>query len=449
MRRERFFYVIVIVIIIGTIFYIMDMSLFEIFKNIIWAVASFMIIENGLFFSFKTKFKQFNFKKMFKVLKSKDKDLGINTISSLAMSLAGRIGVGSLAGVALAIFLGGIGSIFWMWVISLIAVSNTYAEGVLGVIYKTKDTLFVNRGGPYNYIKNGLNFPKLATLYALFLIVCYIGGFLTIQTNTIVKVTSDLVFLNPIITVIIVGVIMGLVILGGTKKIAKFNLGLVSLMGVVFLGFGIFVILKNITLIPSIIINIVRDAFNFKSFLGGFIYTLVVGFQRGIFASEAGLGTSSVSAAMTNDNEEVQGMTQMLGIYITTLVVCTITAFIIILSDYNTLVLNDINGIEITKYAFSYHSGDIGSYLLMIIVILFSYSTIISGYYYGESSLKFLVPNIKDKHLKTFKIICVLITMLGGVVSSTSLWSFVDISVAFLIIINVYSLRCLYKDVIY
>ena len=232
---------------------------------------------------------------------------------------------------------------------------------------------------------------------------------------------------------------MGLVIFGGVKKIAKFNLRIVSLMGALFLSLGLFIIIKNISLIPNIFISIIKGAFNFKSLSGGFLYTLVIGFQRGIFASEAGLGTSSISSAMTNDSEEKQGLTQALGIHITTLLVCTITAIIIILTDYNNLIIKDINGIEITQYAFNYHLGNIGNYLLIIIAILFSYSTIISGYYYGESGLKFLFPKLKNKHLNIFKILCIIITMLGGIISPTSLWLFTDISVAILIIINIYA----------
>ena len=439
MKKEKFFYVIVFLIIFIIITFIFNINIFIYLKNIIWALSSVMIIASGLFFSFKTKFKQLHFKKMFSCFKNQNDKNGINTISSLTMSLAGRIGVGSLAGVALAIYLGGVGSIFWMWVVSLIASANTYVEGVLGVIYKTTNKQNINSGGPFNYIKIGLNYPLLASLYAIILIISYIGGFLTIQTNTIVKVTSTISFLNPFITISIIGIVMGIVIFGGVKKIAKFNLRIVSLMGSLFLSLGLFIIIKNISLIPNIFISIIKGAFNFKSLSGGFLYTLVIGFQRGIFASEAGLGTSSISSAMTNDSEEKQGLTQALGIHITTLLVCTITAIIIILTDYNNLIIKDINGIEITQYAFNYHLGSIGNYLLIILAILFSYSTIISGYYYGESGLKFLFPKLKNKHLNIFKILCIIITMLGGIVSPTSLWLFTDISVAILIIINIYA----------
>ena len=139
MKKEKFSYVIVFLIIFIIITFIFNINIFIYLKNIIWALSSVMIITSGLFFSFKTKFKQLHFKKMFSCFKNQNDKNGINTISSLTMSLAGRIGVGSLAGVALAIYLGGVGSIFWMWVVSLIASSTTYVEGVLGVIYKTKN----------------------------------------------------------------------------------------------------------------------------------------------------------------------------------------------------------------------------------------------------------------------------------------------------------------------
>ena len=200
---------------------------------------------------------------------------------------------------------------------------------------------------------------------------------------------------------------------------------------------------------PSIIGLIFKSAFNFKSFFGGFLGTFIIGIQKCLFSNESGLGTSAISSSTTNDKPIKQGYVQVLGIYITTLVVCTITALIILTSNYETLSLTDVNGIEITSYAFKYHLGNFGNILLLIIVILFAFSTIISGYYYGESSLKFLKPNISKKCLNVFKIISIILISLGGVVSSNVIWSLVDIFVVILIIVNIYAILHLYKDVRY
>jgi len=421
----------------------------NIFNSILWAIASALIIFSGIYFTIKTNFKQFRFKKMIRLLMQKDKNnTGISTISSLMMSLGGRIGVGSLSGVALSIYEGGIGSIFWIWIISLIISINTYVESFLGVAYQEKDEKNIYKGGVSYYIKKGLNYKILAIIYALILIICYVGGYLTIQTNTIVKVTSDINFINPYLVTIVISLIMAIVIFGGTKKIASFTNKIVTIMGIIYLGVGMYIIFKNINDVVVILSNIIKSAFNFKSFFGGFLYTLVIAIQRSIFITETALGTTAISSAMTNDKEEKQGLIQVFGIHITTLIVCTITALIIILSDYNSLTINDINGIEITKYAFNYHLGNFGNTYLILIVVLFSYSTIISGYYYAEVCLKYLLPNITNKHLNIFKIIVIIITSLGGLISSSLLWSFSDIGTAILITINIASIYLLRKDII-
>ena len=450
MKNKLFNIFIYVISILITISFLLKLSIFKYLNSFIWAIGTIGILSSGIFLSYKLGFPQLNFKGMLRSLKGNDKSNdGVSTFEALSLSLGARVGVGSLAGVALAIYLGGPGTILWMWVTVFISSSNTFTESVLGVIYQNKDTLNINVGGPSYYIKKGMGNNGLAIFYAIMIIISYILGFLTIQSNTIVKSVNTVVNIKPLIIILIISLCTYLVIFKGVKKIASFSSFIVPLMGIIYIIIGMFIVIKNIAIMPSIIGLIFKSAFNFKSFFGGFLGTFIIGIQKCLFSNESGLGTSAISSSTTNDKPIKQGYVQVLGIYITTLVVCTITALIILTSNYETLSLTDVNGIEITSYAFKYHLGNFGNILLLIIVILFAFSTLISGYYYGESSLKFLKPNISKKFLNVFKIISIILISLGGIVSSNVIWSLVDIFVVILIIVNIYAILHLYKDVRY
>ena len=219
-------------------------------------------------------------------------------------------------------------------------------------------------------------------------------------------------------------------------------------MTILYLSVAIFIAIKNITLIPGIFLNIIKSAFNVKAFGVGVLSTLIIGIQRGIFSNEAGLGTGSITSSTSNTNSAVsQGYIQMLGIYITTLLICTATAIIVLTSNYESMVIPDINGIELTQYAFQYHLGDLGNILLFISILLFSFTTILTGYYDGESSLKYFSDNVKSTELTILKLISLTVLFLGCILSSSVIWTFIDILTACLAIINIYALWKLKDDV--
>ncbi|MBQ7140849.1 MAG: alanine:cation symporter family protein [Bacilli bacterium] len=414
-------------------------------NKILWSITTILMIYSGIYFTFKLNGIQFRFKDIFKSLKKSNNDNTISPFETLTMALAGRIGVGSLAGVALSIYIGGIGTIFWMWVTALICAPNAFSESVLGVLYHKKDNdIYV--GGPSYYINYGLKKKKLSNLYAFLIIITYIFGFLSIQSNTITKSITDVISIEPIIIGIIITLVTSLIIFSGVKGIAKVTSALVPIMSLIFILISLFIIGINIDKIPNVIVGIVKHAFNFKALGMGIFSTFIIGLQRGIFSNEAGIGTGAIASAISNDNPVKQGLLQVLGIYFTTLVICTITAFVIILSNYNTLILNDINGIEITNYAFSFFIGKLGNLTVIISIVLFAFSTIVAGYYYGESNLKFLVKN--DKYTFILKVVTLFMLLISSVVSSNILWNFVDIFVAVLGIINIISIFYLRKDII-
>lgn len=418
-------------------------------NKVCWAIATVFLVFSGLYFTFKLKGVQFKFKKMLKSLFEKQEKSEIKPYQTLMMVLAGRIGVGSIAGVALAIYLGGIGSIFWMWMIAFIGASNCFAETVLGILYKEKDEKNIYKGGPSYYIKNGLNNKKLGAAYAFLVIFSYVGGFLSIQSNTITKSINQIVNISPIMVGIIIGIFTSLIIFGGIKRIASTASKIVPFMTIGYIIIAIYICIVNIDVIPKIFFNIIKGAFNLKPFISGFLGTMVIGIQRGIFSNEAGLGTGAIaSSTVTTNNASTQGYLQMIGVYITTMLICTSTAVIILTSPYQSLVLSDVNGIEITQAAFTYHLGNVGNYLIFISIILFSFTTILTGYYDGEASLKYFFKEIKKRYLLYLKLATIIILFLGCMISSTTLWTFVDILVALEAIINIYALIMLRKDII-
>lgn len=423
-------------------------NMLENINKAMWVIATSLIIISSFYFSYSLRFVQLNFKEMFKNLFSNNNsDRGISPIQSFLMTLGSRIGVGSIAGVALALYLGGPGSIFWMWISAFFSAANTFAETVLGIVYRKKDG-DEYKGGPSYYLKYGLCKPKLGGLYAILILVSYVLGFVGIQGNTITKSFLQIINISPFIIGIVLVLITSIVIFGGLKKIASFSEKFVPFMTILYVGIAIFAAIKNITLLPSIFLNIVKSAFSLKSAYGGILGSLIIGVQRGIFSNEAGLGTGSITSSTSSTDSSVsQGYIQMLGIYVTTILICTATVIIIMCSDYTTLSLNDVNGIEITQYAFRYHLGNIGDVLLFISVLLFSYTTILTGYYDGESSLKYFFKNVKNIYLIILKIVSLFVLFLGCVLSSEKLWSFVDIMMSLLAIINIYALISLRKNV--
>lgn len=421
-----------------------------IINKLLWGLATAMLLGSGLYFTFKLRFIQFKFKDMIKALGENNKDKkGITSIESLAIALGARVGVGSLAGVALSIYLGGVGTIFWMWISGIISSTNAFAESVLGVRYRVNDGPHIYKGGPSYYIEKGLNKKWLARLYAVIIIFAYIFGFLTIQANTIVKSITESININPVIIAITIIFLTLFIIMKGVKSIARVSSKLVPFKIISYFLISLFIVLMHIDKIPSIFSAIISSAFNIKAMGFGFITPLIIGIQRGIFSNEAGIGSGAIASATANtDSPSKQGLIQIFGVYITTIIICTMTALVIISSNYQELVFNNVNGIEITQGAFQYHTGSFGEYIVMAAVILFTFSTIISGYYYGESSLKFLYKNIGSKMITIFKVFVIALLFIGSLISATVIWSIVDIFVVFMAIINIYALLMLRKDVV-
>lgn len=414
------------------------------FNRLVWLVASSIIITSGIYFTVKLKFIQFRFKKIFKSLKIVNKNINtINPFQSLMMVLAGRIGVGSIAGIAISIYYGGIGSIFWMWISSVLGGALTFMETTLGMIFQKKDTQSICKGGPSYYIKYGLNNKILGSIYAIIIIISDIIGFISIQTNTITHSFKHFINIDSYIIGIFICIIVLFIIFGGVRRIANISSKLVPVMTVLYILTCLIIIITNMEKVPNIVISIFQNAFNFKSISGGVLGSIIIGMQRGIFSSEAGIGTGAIAASATStetDEEKIsQGYTQIIGIYITTFLICTSTALIVLLSSAIGENYNNLNGIELVQMALTQHLGNFGNYFLFIIIFLFAFVTILSSYYNAESSLKYFIDK-PSKSLTFLKLFTLISIFIGAVSSSNKIWSFIDIFVGILAIINIYAI---------
>ena len=416
-------------------------------NTVIWGVATAFLIVCGLYYTFKLNFIQFNFKKIINSLKNKDREKnGISPFKTLTLALAARIGVGSLAGIALGIYKGGIGVVFWIWLSSLITIPNSFVESTLAVMYHEKDGKFYT-GGPAYYINKGLGLKKLSIIYAAIIFLCYIGGFLAIQSNTIATSMKTYLDISPMVTGIVVAIISYVIISHGLKRIANFTSFLVPIMGIAYMIVALAIIIFNINMIPSIISSILREAFNFKAFGWGIVTSIIIGVQRGIFSSEAGMGTGAVASGTSDTKYPCkQGYLQMLGVYFTTFIICTSTVFVILTSNISLESFDNPNGIEITLKALNSHLGNFGTIVLIFALLSFAFSTIISGYYYGESNLKYLDKKINKTKIYLLNIFVVGILFYGAVVSPGILWDTVDIGAGILAIINCYGMIMLHHE---
>ncbi len=385
-----------------------------------------VLILSGIYFSIKLKFKHLNIYKALNVIKRKED--GISSFQSLCISLASRIGVGSLSGVVLSIYIGGVGSIFWMWIITIICSSNTMIESILSIKYRErKDKQY--EGGPFYYINKGMNNRLLSIIYAILFLLSYNMFFLSIQSNTISKVITEAININPIIIGIMIALFVSFIIINGIKEIASIVSKLIPFIASIYIITCVIIIIKNITLIPYVIKTIIKSAFNIKSF--------IVGCTKSIFSTESGLGTGAVACASTSNAEpDEQGYVQVFGVLFDTFIVSTLTAFVVLLKPIHSNIIN-LNGIELTYKVFLNHLGRFGGLVLIISIILFAFSTIISGYYYGEVALKYI---FKDSNAIILKLITIIIIVISTIISPKIIWNLIDIFIVILGIINTLTL---------
>lgn len=368
----------------------------------------------------------------------------ISPFSALMTSLSATIGTGNIAGVATAVALGGPGALFWMWITALVGMATKYAEAVCAVRFREQDEEGNYSGGPMYYIRNGLHkrWHWLAYAFALFGSLAGFGIANTVQSNSVSQVLHDTFTVPPIATGLILMLLVGAVVLGGIKRIASVASLLVPIMAMGYVLLALIIILVNATEIPSAIATIVSSAMNGSAAAGGFAGATVwaalrFGVARGIFSNEAGLGSAPIAhAAAKTDQPVQQGMIAMLGTFIDTLVVCTMTGLVIVMMD---VLPSGVSGASLTSMAFgSAFPG--GEYIVTLGLCLFAFTTMIGWSFYGERCVVFLFGT---RGILPFRLLWVLAIPIGTVVQLDMVWLIADTLNAFMAIPNLIALLLL------
>lgn len=418
-------------------------------NDFIWTyVLIAMLIVIGLYFTFKTKFIQFsNIKEMFKLLgegtSSKDNTKEeVSSFQAFCIGTASRVGTGNLAGVASAIAIGGPGAVFWMWLIALIGSASAFIESTLAQIYKVKDGDSF-RGGPAYYMEKGLNKKWMGIAFSVLIIICFGFAFNSVQSNTITAAFHSTFNINKLVLGIILTVLTLIIIFGGVHRIAKISSVLVPIMAVAYIVISLFIIIMNFNQIPSLFKTIFENAFGIKQVVGGGIgAALLQGIKRGLFSNEAGMGSAPNAAATATVSHPVkQGLIQTLGVFTDTLIICTSTAFIILLSGAP--LDGSVKGIELTQMALVSQVGSWGGTFISICILLFAFSSIIGNYYYGETNIQFITEN--KFVLYGYRILVAAMVLFGSIASMDLVWNIADVFMGLMAILNLIAIVLLSK----
>lgn len=418
-----------------------------------------LLLALGIYFSFKTKFVQFRYiKEMFCLLtdgagksgkkedfstKDKKASKGVSSFQAFCISTASRVGTGNLAGIALAITLGGPGAIFWMWVIALIGSASSFVESTLAQIYKVKDKNGGFRGGPAYYMKNALNKKWMGVIFSILITIAFGLIFNSVQSNTIASAFNSAFGFDKNVIGIILTILTIAVIFGGIKRIAKVSEVIVPVMAIAYILVSLFVIVINFDKIPAIFSLIFKSAFGFEQVVGGgFGAAITFGIKRGLFSNEAGMGSAPNAAATATVSHPVkQGLIQTLGVFTDTIIICTCTGLIILLSGVD--LTGGMEGIQLTQLALSSQVGSWGTYFIAICILLFAFSSIIGNYYYGQSNIEFLTE--KKVYLNIYRILVAGMVFIGSVVNLDVVWNLADVSMGLMAIINLVAIFLLGK----
>jgi len=418
-------------------------------NGVLWGyILVSLLIVAGVWFSVRLGLIQlFDLKHTFSLtLKSRVSDRsGISSFQALCTSLSARVGTGNLAGVAIAISLGGPGAIFWMWVIALLGMATAFAESTLAQAYKVKNRDGQYRGGPAYYIRNGLNQPWLAALFSLSLLFGYVCVFSATQANTIADALEHSYAIPELNTAIVLVVLAALIVVGGLRSIARFSELVVPIMSLAFVLTAIAITIVNISEVPRLFGVIISSAFGLQEAGSGTLAMAIkIGIQRGLFSNEAGAGSvpqAAASASPKPNHPAVQGYIQMLGVLIDTLLICSCTAIVILLAG-DAATSGTEQGIAITQQAMQVHLGWFGGHFVAIAITLFGFTSIVANYAYAESNLHFFKLDSKAGRV-IFTIIFLSMMFIGTRLELTTMWATADMAFGFMALINVAAILAL------
>jgi len=409
-------------------------------NNLLWShVLIYVLIGIGLILTLATGFVQFvGFRYSFRSFRRID-DAGISPMQAFATGLASRVGTGNIAGVATAIALGGPGAVFWMWVTALVGMASAFTESTLAQIYKERHPDGTFRGGPAYYIQRGLGSRGWGIAFALSLILTFGLVFNAVQANAISDTLHVAYGWDKMAIGAVLVVLSGGVIFGGLRRIGTVAEWMVPLMALAYLCVAVYAIVAHVEQVPRLFALILRSAFGLEPAVGGVIgysvmQALQLGVKRGLFSNEAGMGSApNAAATATTPHPVSQGLLQMLGVFIDTIVICSCTAFIILLSGV-LVPGTEMKGAALTQAAVTAHIGRAGTTFMSFAVFFFAFSSIIGNYAYAEGNVEFIRRNRTLVHV--FRVLVLVMVMFGSVASVPLVWDMADVSMGFMALIN-------------
>nr|WP_216601036.1 sodium:alanine symporter family protein [Vibrio cyclitrophicus] len=415
-------------------------------NDLLWgSILVYLLVGVGIYFTVRLGFIQFrHFGHMFSVLRNSRKadSAGISSFQALCTSLAARVGTGNMAGVAVALTAGGPGAIFWMWLIAMLGMATSFAESTLAQLYKTRDNDGNYRGGPAYYMEKGLGMRWMGVLFSIFLIIAFGLVFNAVQANAIASAMNTAFDFERGYVGVGIVIISAFVIFGGIRKIARTAEIIVPIMALAYLAIAIYVMLMNIEKVPEVLALIFKSAFGLQeAAAGGLGYAIaqamINGIKRGLFSNEAGMGSAPNAAASATPyppHPASQGYVQMLGVFMDTIVICSATVAIILMSgEY--VPHGEVTGIELTQRALTAQVGEWGGIFVAVAIFFFAFTSIIANYSYAETNLIFLEHNNK-KGLVLFRIVVLGMVMFGSLATLPTVWALADVSMGLMAIVN-------------
>ncbi|MEH0666708.1 alanine:cation symporter family protein [Vibrio scophthalmi] len=434
-------------------------DLINLMNDLLWgSILVYLLVGVGVYFTVRLGFIQFrHFGHMFSVLKNSRKadQAGISSFQALCTSLAARVGTGNMAGVAVALTVGGPGAIFWMWLIAMLGMATSFAESTLAQLYKTKDDDGNYRGGPAYYMEKGLGMRWMGVMFSIFLIIAFGLVFNAVQANSIASAMNTAFGWDTKVVGIAVVLLSAVVIFGGIKRIAKVAELIVPVMALAYLLLAMFIMLTNLEKLPGVLSLIIKSAFGLQeAAAGGLGYAIaqamINGIKRGLFSNEAGMGSAPNAAASATPyppHPASQGYVQMLGVFMDTIVICSATVAIILMSGEYLGTETAVTGIELTQRALSSQVGDWGGIFVAVAIFFFAFTSIIANYSYAETNLIFLEHNHKAG-LGLFRIVVLGMVMFGSVAALPVVWDMADASMGLMALVNLVAIILLSGTVV-
>ncbi|GAD64025.1 alanine/glycine:cation symporter family protein [Aquipseudomonas alcaligenes] len=420
----------------------------DLLNDLLWSkVLIVALVGLGLYFSIRSRFVQFRyFGNMFSIFAEafQRKPGQLSSFQALMLSVAGRVGAGNIAGVAVAIMLGGPGAVFWMWLVALLGMATSYFECSLAQLFKRREPDGGYRGGPAFYIQHGLGLRWLAIVFSILLLVTFGFGFNAVQSYTVATSLHDTFGLPTHFSGLALVAVIGLIIFGGIKRIASMADVLVPIMAFSYIGMALVVIGMNVSEVPATLALIVKSAFGLEpAFAGGIGAAILMGVKRGLFSNEAGLGSApNVAAVAEVKHPAAQGIVQSLSVFIDTLLVCTSTALIILLSGVYQPGMEQA-GVVLTQTALAAEVGEWGRVFVSMALLLFVFTTLVYNYYLGENALGFFTS--KRWMVQVYRVLVIALVLWGSMQDLSTVFGFADVTMGLLALVNLFAVFMLFK----